>query len=113
MSSVESWKLKLKKTDLTLSQAVKAVVEKTGTRAYCDLSDEEDMYDYILNEGEDFYIFVGGVVWEVVDKHCFDYSDFTNVVNNDDGSLDIIAVFYNGGAGLSEVIGKCLDGMDV
>lgn len=113
MSSMESWKLKLKKTDLTLSQAVKAVVEKTGLSGHYDLSDEEDMYDYILNEGEDFYIYVDGVIWEVVNKHCFDYSDFTNVVNNDDGSLDIIAVFYNGGTDLSEVIGKCLDGMDV
>lgn len=113
MSSTEGWKLKLKKTDMTLRQAVELVRKETGVTPYGDLSDEENVLDYIYNEGNGICFLVDGVIWEVVEKKSFDYNGFADVVKDDDGCVNITTVFYNGGTGLGEIVEGCLENINV
>ena len=51
--------------------------------------------------------FINGVVYKATIEHLDPYG-FTTVTENENGSTEIVALWYNGGAGMDEVIEDAL-----
>lgn len=72
-----------------------------------DYGDEYDVIDLLYNDSRlyDKYILLNGTLYEWINHHRVD--DIEGMVKcnrNSDGTIDVIAQFYNGGACLEEVL---------
>lgn len=115
MSEMETRKGRLKKINhingyTTMDAIIGELVEELGcvedyqknlnnsddsVEAFC-----ETCYDIGCNK----YKFIGEDIYEVLEDAKLDYEGFYIIHKNDDGTMDYIAQWYNGGASLEEVL---------
>lgn len=93
MSDMEFVRGKLKSTNKTLEQF------------FDNSHDIEDLDEHFYDLG--FYkthIVLNDIVWEFIEKEELDSCGDSRLVKNPDGTMDFLALWYNGGGCLSEVI---------
>lgn len=93
MSDYEAYRGKIVPTNMTLEE----YVTHRATEAFDDA--EEYFWD---NYYDDAFI-IDGMIYEPQLK-SIDVDDLFIASQNDDGSIDILVNFYNGGCGLSDAI---------
>lgn len=92
MSSMEAKYVRLIKADSsTVSMYLNDVVGM----------DEYELSDYM---GANNLIMLNGSLWVYDLREELDPRGFTHVLQDDDGVKEVIALWYNGGAGLEEII---------
>lgn len=65
---------------------------------------------YYVKENNNKFIFIHGVPFEIISKVDHEYpTEFSEVKDNSDGTFDFHCCWYNGGAGLEEVVESGFD----
>lgn len=110
MSEMEHHVGKLKKVDLQ-GQTVEEFAEKlfiergTAERP----SYNSTWLEYLLEEYYEEYFIHGEDLYQAIEhKEQDEYDDINEYQLNEDGTISFVTKFYNGGASLSEMIGKGL-----
>ncbi len=83
-------------------------IEETCKRIYEENGIEKSEYSttYVedIRENSDEYIVIDDILYQKEDVEKFDPSYYNSIVENDDGSIDFISIFYNGGTYLNEML---------
>lgn len=69
---------------------------------------EEDLLSQ-LNDGDDKYYLFDGTLYEAEDEELDASDSFCEISKNEDGTLNYVTSFYNGGTYLQEMIQEQLD----
>lgn len=102
MSETVGYKGKLEAVDVIGLESL----EETCERVYKELDKEmtDDTYVDSIVQDDDDYVIVDEVLYKYLEKSKFDYEYVAQATENDDGTIDFLCIFYNGGTSLNEMI---------
>lgn len=115
MSDMEARKGKIRRIDhingYTSFEAILMEIIKNldAVKSYTDyLEDFEDsaeaFMEVLYETGCEKYKILNHDIYEVIEDTKLDPSGFSEIVENDDGTINYIALWYNGGGSLEEVL---------
>lgn len=99
MSDVEAYKGRVTTTNKTLHEFMEGVKFPT----WYDKNNWYDVYEYFCDLYNREYVLIGKTVYKV-SKAPFDPESISEFEENEDGSIDFMVSFYNGGVSFGEVI---------
>lgn len=109
MSEDESWSgtLQIVVIENTLTETIKSISKRNGYSTLPVVY--ESWVEFFEDYSEDFsYMFNGKEIYHVTKIQGNAYYHSTGTINQE-GSIDFSCCFYNGGAGLNEVLQECIE----
>ena len=85
------------------------LVEKGVDR---DIECYPNIMTQLCDEGIDNILYTKGKLYKIVDTDHGDCYNVAKATLNEDGSIDYVAMFYNGGTYLEEVLQEALEGVE-
>ncbi len=110
MSETVGYKGKLEVVDVDVMDTLEEALEKIFIERSAYKEDCYDTYLEALDDEDDLadYIVVDETIYRYVEKHKFNYESIIEASENEDGTIDFICVFYNGGTGLKECVEEAI-----
>ncbi len=108
MSDIEAKKGKIRLVPTLGAETMEELCERIAKENdYENDYQNDSCYDtyleYFTDEADKFIV-VDGSLYELVQVTDFDYNQMIEAYPQDDGTIDFITVWYNGGAGFQEVL---------
>ena len=107
MSEMEAYTGKLKPTGKTVAE----VMEGYDFPSYYDKSNPSDVEDYFVDKFYEERVAIDGFVFDV-EMTAFEEGDMFNADKNEDGTIDFVVRYYNGGCSFSEAIDRAIERID-
>ena len=115
MSDMEARKGKIRKINhingyTSFEAILMEIIKKLDVvKLYCDhledLEDSVEAFNEVLYDiGCEKYKILNDDIYEVIEDTVLDPSGFSEIVKNDDGTINYITLWYNGGGSLDEFI---------
>lgn len=111
MSQTETHFGKLRKVvfeaDQTLEQWCEAKCKELDVKEISSYN--KTWYEELREEGYEKFFFVKGEIWEAFEHQELEGEDIDILTENEDGTLNFIQQFYNGGTCLSECLEEAIE----
>lgn len=110
MSDYETHKGKIRKveTDLSPVEFARSIIGDKEVKYY-DMSNDEDVLEYFRDEYSEQYVIMNNTIYSIENKELDGDADIFQYEKLEDGSIEYLFRFYNGGTCLHEQIESVLE----
>ena len=112
MSEQEAHAGKLK---LVFTGTKEQIEEFCKSKIKCSFGFLDDDYDSYTEMFEDEYyrkfVIINNSIYEIIEDTCLDYNEIFESSLNEDGTINYICSYYNGGCSFSEALEECLNNL--
>ena len=111
MSETVGYKGKLTPVYCDDEMTLEELCEDVCERNMIELPKYYDNYTEFFQDEEGGHVIINGSLYKI-EKETFDYENLYQASKNQDGSIDFLVAFHNGGCGLSEALTDALGNID-
>jgi len=109
MSENEAYFGKLK--EIKYSGAIEDIILKICEEENYEI-DKNNIKESFYDEAYDDYVVVDDKIYKIIESNYVDPYEIFKASKNDDGTINFIVSYYNGGCGFTEAIEEALNNME-